>query len=89
MGFVKFNVNGSVKGNPGLAGCGGVLKTSDGSIVALFLGLIGYSDSNMVELMAIKLALEVFVKTKQFRKDQLIIESDSFIATKWVLDLEI
>ncbi|XWS36014.1 hypothetical protein CRYUN_Cryun20dG0045700 [Craigia yunnanensis] len=57
---LKFNVNGSAVGKPGPAGYGGILRNKMGSILALFPGPLGIMDSNVAEVMAIKVALEMF-----------------------------
>ncbi|XVF38884.1 hypothetical protein REPUB_Repub20aG0141400 [Reevesia pubescens] len=51
LGFVKFNVDGSCRGNPSPTGYGGVLRNFGGLIVAMFSSLISLQDSNTVELI--------------------------------------
>ncbi|MBA0801466.1 hypothetical protein Gohar_011832, partial [Gossypium harknessii] len=74
LGYLKFNVDASVKGNS--SGCGGSLRGPNGSIVALFpaaatntCGVCG------AELRAIKMALELFVNAGKFESHGLLIES--------------
>ncbi|XVF09547.1 hypothetical protein REPUB_Repub07fG0103600 [Reevesia pubescens] len=88
LGFVKFNVDGSSKGNPSPAGCRGVLQDSSGHIVAMFFGPLGVQESNVAELVVIKTALEDFVQTRWISCCNLIVESDSVIAVKWCLNEE-
>ncbi|XP_022769485.1 uncharacterized protein LOC111312959 [Durio zibethinus] len=58
-GFLNFNVDGAARGKPGQSGCGGVPRNEEGQVVALFSGPLGIQDSNIAELMAIKMALEI------------------------------
>ncbi|XVF28715.1 hypothetical protein REPUB_Repub15cG0054000 [Reevesia pubescens] len=63
-GSVKFNVDGSAKGNPGPAGCGGVLRDSSGAIFAMFSGPLGIQVPTAADLLAIRTDLEVFLNLK-------------------------
>ena len=80
---MKFNVDGFAYGKPGPAGCGGILRNERERILALFSGPLGILDSNIVEVMAIKVALGMFVRSIWKGKFGLIIESDSKIAVRW------
>ncbi|KAK3219249.1 hypothetical protein Dsin_013219 [Dipteronia sinensis] len=51
---LKFNVDGSVRGNLGPAGIGGVLRDSRGKVLCLFSLFMGSYGSNLTELLAIK-----------------------------------
>ncbi|XP_022726680.1 uncharacterized protein LOC111282718 [Durio zibethinus] len=74
---LNFNVDGAAKGNPGPAGCGGVLSDSPGAILTT-------QESNVTEPLSIKVALKVFMKTMWVSKARLVVESDSTIAVKWI-----
>ncbi|KAL4324289.1 hypothetical protein GQ457_11G025120 [Hibiscus cannabinus] len=69
-------------------GVGGVLRDGDGRIIALFLGLLGVFDSNVVELRAIAFALDVLVAGRWEGVSSFIIESDSMVAISWILHKE-
>ncbi|KAK2635468.1 hypothetical protein Ddye_030260 [Dipteronia dyeriana] len=59
VGAFKFNVDGSARGNPGLADIGGVLRDSYGNVLCLFLLSVGITDSTSAELLAIEKAVEL------------------------------
>ncbi|XVE96557.1 hypothetical protein REPUB_Repub02eG0232900 [Reevesia pubescens] len=76
-GFVKFNVDAAVNSLVDAASCGGVLRGADGNILALFYGPLERCDVNVAEVMAIKLALEVFLEANLAVYGKLQVESDS------------
>ncbi|KAE8688105.1 hypothetical protein F3Y22_tig00111000pilonHSYRG00058 [Hibiscus syriacus] len=82
LGQMKFNVDGSATNKS--AGCGGVLRIADGYVVVMFSGPITEVNSDYAELVAIKIALEVFVESCWCGKAILIIESDSKVVLNWV-----
>ncbi|XVF62072.1 hypothetical protein PTKIN_Ptkin08bG0187700 [Pterospermum kingtungense] len=63
MGCLKFNVDGSAKGKPRLAGIGGVLRDHEGNVKIQFMKSIGLADSNLAELLAIKEAFLIFASS--------------------------
>ncbi|EOY25663.1 Uncharacterized protein TCM_027046 [Theobroma cacao] len=77
-GEFKFNVDDLAKGKSGPAGCGGVLRDSEGYVVGLFFCPLGLHDSNFAKLMAILKALLPFAATP-YTASRLIIESDSHV----------
>ena len=85
---LKFNVDGSAYGKPGPAGCGGILRNERGRILALFSGPLGILESNIAEVMAIKVVLGMFVRSIWKGKFGLVIESDSMTAVRWCTDKE-
>ncbi|KAL4378031.1 hypothetical protein GQ457_02G027360 [Hibiscus cannabinus] len=87
-GFWKFNVDGSARGKPGPAGCGGVLRDGDGHIIALFSGPLGILDSNVAEIRAIAAALDILVEGRWEGVSSFVIESDSAVALSWILHKE-
>ena len=84
--FLKFNVDGSARGKPGLAGIGGALRDCKTAIKAVFSKSIGVADSNLAELLAVREALKVFTSTRWASTHRLIIESDSTNVVKWMLN---
>lgn len=74
QGFLKFNIDGASKGNPGLAGYGGVLRDNSGCILLIFHCHFKKATNNMVELMALEQCLD-FLKQDNLRN--IIIEADS------------
>ncbi|XVE97705.1 hypothetical protein REPUB_Repub03eG0041900 [Reevesia pubescens] len=81
----KFNVDGFSRGNTSPTDCGGVLRSCEGIIIALFLSPIGLYDSNIAELLSIKKTLDVFLKSKNFENVSLVIESDYAIVINWCI----
>ncbi|KAK8564613.1 hypothetical protein V6N12_058196 [Hibiscus sabdariffa] len=87
-GVLKFNVDGSVFGSFGKAGCGGVLRDDKGHILALFSGPLGSIDFNEAEVQLIVHALVVLLESKWRSHPFVVIESDSVVAVSWVMHLE-
>ncbi|XVF79224.1 hypothetical protein PTKIN_Ptkin14bG0203400 [Pterospermum kingtungense] len=83
-GFVKFNINGSSLGKPGLSGIGGILRDHDGNELIRFSKNIEEQDSNMAELMAVREATILFLSSKWVNTSFLTIESDSINVVCWV-----
>ncbi|KAK3227605.1 hypothetical protein Dsin_007467 [Dipteronia sinensis] len=82
----KFNVDGSVRGKPGPAGIGGVLRDSNGKVWCLFSKFVGVTDSNTVELWAIKKAVQLCSENPELRGREVEVVSDSKVAVSWVND---
>ncbi|XVE95297.1 hypothetical protein REPUB_Repub02eG0084100 [Reevesia pubescens] len=74
---VKFNVDGSAKGNPWPVGYGGALRDFSGAIFAMFSGPLGIQVPIVAELLAIRTTLEVFLNSKFKFISILVIESNS------------
>ncbi|KAE8681632.1 hypothetical protein F3Y22_tig00111311pilonHSYRG00173 [Hibiscus syriacus] len=81
-GQMKFNVDGSATNK--LAGCGGILRTAEGYVVAMLFGPVTEINSDFAELIAIKIALDVFVESCWCGKTGLIVESDSKVVLNWI-----
>jgi ribonuclease HI len=73
-GFIKLNFDGASKGNPGLAGAGGVIRDSGGIIIRLYVGSIGNSTNNATEFGALELGLEILRREGMVN---VIVEGDS------------
>ena len=86
LDFLKFNVDGSAKGKPGAGGIGGVLRDNNAVVKIVFSKSIGIADSNMVELLAVREALKVFVASRWASSHKLIIESVSSNVVNWMLN---
>jgi hypothetical protein len=59
LGFLKLNFDKATKGNPGVAGMGGVIKNSDGNIIRLYVGSMGNSTNNAAEFGSLEIGLEI------------------------------
>ncbi|MBA0566551.1 hypothetical protein Golob_011358, partial [Gossypium lobatum] len=73
--WVKFNVSGVA--NEDEAGCGGVLRNSNGVARALFFSLVAAKDSIAAEIGAIIIVLDVYSAMGWKGKGSLIIEIGS------------
>ncbi|XP_039004218.1 uncharacterized protein LOC120131256 [Hibiscus syriacus] len=82
VGNLKFNVDGAFKDSA--AGCGGVLRTHNGDIVALFSGPVDQICADFSELVAVMVALSLFLETGWGYSFRLSFESDSQEVLKWV-----
>jgi len=72
-GFLKVNIDGVSKGNPGLASFGGVIRDEQERIKEIFHGHLGKATNNMAELMALEQCLEILNSNSH----NVIIEADS------------
>ncbi|XVE88639.1 hypothetical protein DITRI_Ditri19aG0085700 [Diplodiscus trichospermus] len=89
VGELKFNVDGSTLGKPGLAGIEGILRDYLRMKKMAFSKPIGIADSNIAKLMAIREAFILFVSSPNWcSTHKLIIERDSANVVKWVLNIE-
>ncbi|KAK1584045.1 hypothetical protein Q3G72_029398 [Acer saccharum] len=76
-GFLKFNVDGSSRGNPGPSGIGGILRNSVGDVLCMFSSVIDDGSSVAAELAAILQACKCCVSVMCPTDLSVIIESDS------------
>ena len=54
LGWVRLNIDGSVLGNPGRAGCGGIIQNDRGEWLGGFSRCIGITTSFIAELWALR-----------------------------------
>lgn len=80
-GALKFNVNGTNQGKPGLVGIWGVLRNHKGEVLYIFSKNVGIKDTNEAGILAILEALYNFTFSFQ---SHLIVESNSSNAIFWV-----
>jgi hypothetical protein len=73
-GFLKLNFDGAAKGNPRVAGAGGVIRDSGGNIIRLYVRSMGNSTNNVAEFGALELGLEILSRE---RMTNTIVEGDS------------
>lgn len=71
--MLKFDVDGAAKGKPGPTGIGGVLRNSDGCVLALFSKNVSCMESNEAQKVAILKALRIFTSSYQ---SKMVVESD-------------
>lgn len=82
-GLIKFNIDGSSRGNSGISGARGVLRDSYGLTLGMFSMSVGSTWAYVAEVKAILNAL-LFCKNHDF--NNVIIESDSTLAVGWVMN---
>ncbi|XLS95417.1 hypothetical protein HN51_071425 [Arachis hypogaea] len=82
-GAIKLNVDGSSRGNPGRAGCGGLLRDQDGNCITGFVSHIGFAGSIAAELVAIRHGLWL---AWQFGYRKVECESDCMVALEIIHD---
>ena len=73
-GFLKFNIDGVSKGNPGEAGYARFLRDEEGNIQIIFHSYLGEATNNMAKLMVMESCLEIMLK---HNIHNVIIEADS------------
>jgi hypothetical protein len=83
-GFLKLNFDGATKGNPGVAGAGGVIRDSGGNIIRLYTGSMGNSTNN-TKFGALELGLEILSRE---RMTNTIVEGDSTLVINMVKRLQ-
>ena len=76
-GYLKGNIGGASKSNPGTAGYGGVLKDEEGKIIFTFHYHLGKETNNMAGLMALEQCLELL---KINCSSNVLIKADSEIS---------
>ncbi|KAK3231836.1 hypothetical protein Dsin_003717 [Dipteronia sinensis] len=81
---LKFNVDGSLRDNPGKAGIEGVLRDSGGKVWGLFSAFVGILDSMSAEILAIQRAAFMCVHSEVLVGKEVDIVSDSKAAVAWV-----
>ncbi|KAK2648318.1 hypothetical protein Ddye_015807 [Dipteronia dyeriana] len=81
---IVFNVDESSRGNPGLAGIGGVLRDVNEKVLCLFSSCVGLVDSNLAEVLAIHRACELISSNMYFIERNITILSDSKFAVSWI-----
>lgn len=77
LGLIKFNVTSIALEDK--AGCGGILRDDKGVACALFLGLIVAKGSKMVEIIAIKTVVDLFIGLSWHVNVPLVIKSSSSV----------
>ncbi|KAK3206452.1 hypothetical protein Dsin_020498 [Dipteronia sinensis] len=86
---IKFNVDGSVRGKPGPAGIERVLRDSNGKVICLFSKFVSVTDSNTVELWAIRKAVQLCITNPNLKDRDIAVISDSKVAVAWVNSEEV
>ena len=80
--FVKLNIDGCLKDNPGVSGGGGILRSTEGRLLFAFSVYLGQCTSLQAEAMALLLGLQLGVQRGGL--DNLVVESNSMMLV-WIL----
>ncbi|OIS97451.1 putative ribonuclease h protein [Nicotiana attenuata] len=81
VGEFKLNVDGCSKGNPGNAGCGGVLRDHLGRLIMAFTVYLGSCSNNSAEAQAIKTGVRWCL---DHGFNRLTVESDSLVVIQMI-----
>ncbi|KAK3188480.1 hypothetical protein Dsin_028041 [Dipteronia sinensis] len=84
MDNLKFNVDGSARGNLGPTGIWGVLRDLNEKVLCLFSYFVGSMDSNSAEILAIKKAVELCLSNLALQGCFISIVSDSKVAVSLI-----
>ncbi|KAK2635377.1 hypothetical protein Ddye_030169 [Dipteronia dyeriana] len=81
---LKFNVDRSSRGNPGLSGICGILRNSEGETLCMSSSFIGNSISSTAEITAIFKTCQLCESVHCPSNVKIFIESDSKSTVSWV-----
>lgn len=74
---LKLNFDGASRGNPGIAGIGGVIRNHQGNIIHIFYRSLGECTNNEAEFAAMEQGLRIL---RTYRQGNFIVEGDSSLA---------
>eukprot|EP00253_Pinus_taeda_P022878 PITA_22878 len=77
VGFLKLNFNGASRGNPELAGIGGVIRNHNGEILYIYSQALGEGTNNEMEFAALEKGLRILSLN---RTSNVVIEGDSEVS---------
>ncbi|MCI14308.1 ribonuclease H protein [Trifolium medium] len=60
--WIKCNIDGASKGNPGIAGCGGIFRNHAADMLYCFAEPLGFASAYQAELSAAMAAIEIAFK---------------------------
>lgn len=86
-GRVKFNMDGALRSNSKEARIRGILRDKASRVLIRFSLLVGSMNVNMVEILAIRKALQIMATTRWANSNSVIVESNFKNAVKWVKEL--
>ena len=81
LGFYKLNTDGSAKGNPGMAGAGGLIRDYRGNWIGGFFRNIGFTHSLAAELWGLRDGLAL---AKNLNIKKLHVELDAKVVTDFI-----
>ncbi|GMI90570.1 hypothetical protein HRI_002726300 [Hibiscus trionum] len=82
--FVKFSVDGAFSSSKMCGGIGGILRDEQGSILMSFMAPTGNIPPALVELLAVKRGVEIFLGSEWAKRKRLVIETDCLTLCEWL-----
>lgn len=64
VGFLKLNFDGASRGNPGLAGIGGIIRNNVGEILHIYSKSLGEGTNNQMEFVAMERGLRILINNQ-------------------------
>lgn len=83
IGFLKWNVDASVKSSPHMSAIGGVLRDYSGRFMCMFSSPIPPLEINCAEILAIFRPIQISMASNIIKDSPIIVESDSKNAVRW------
>ncbi len=59
--FIQLSFNGASNGNPGIAGCGGIIRDGNSEPVHVYAFLCGIATNNLEEFMTLEICLQIAI----------------------------
>ncbi|KAL4301914.1 hypothetical protein GQ457_10G019110 [Hibiscus cannabinus] len=85
LGFAKLNVDGALSSSHEADGLGGLLRDDNGRTLFQFSEPCGSGPPALIELQAVKLGMDLFLRSEWSSKLRLVLESDCKLVTDWLL----
>ena len=83
-GFFKLNVDRAARGNPGLAAGGGIIRNSNGDLIAAFSNFYGHTSNIVSEFFAIWDGLDLCFNMN-LDLEKVVIESNSKVLVEMLM----
>ncbi|KAL4285443.1 hypothetical protein GQ457_16G011680 [Hibiscus cannabinus] len=88
-GFAKLNVDGALSSSREAGGLGGLFRDENGRTLFQFSESCGSGPAALIELQAVKLGMDLFLRSDWSTKLRLVLESDCKLVTDWLLRVSV